>query len=373
MAGTLLAILMARRGFRVDLFEQHPDPRSGDGCLQLCSNLALGERARHALRVTGLLRQVDALSTPMRGRLIHDRAGNVTEQPYGYRAYETLYSVRRESLQQCLLFEAALHPEIRVHFGHRLRSVDWAGKVAEFTHNGDATVHRQPFDVLIGADGAKSAVARQHVPGADRMPCVAAYHEIVASPPPGGSETILHGLLGEARAGAGLCAKLDTHRASSLPFSAPKMERHEHSEQLFVPLGEARYVIAAACPGADGNPDLATLRGFLVTGMLIPLILFTIAVVGFIEGLVLGLLAALIQFVLKYSRTRNLDGTWNLLVIKAMDDPGGADANSPTASAAGLSGSIVTAAARRSSVHGTMRVSSVAGSPSSASCSIRRH
>ena len=37
--------------------------------------------------------------------------------------------------------------------------------------------------------------------------------------------------------------------------------------------------------------------------LVIPLILFTIAVVGFIEGLVLGLLAALIQFVLKYSRT----------------------------------------------------------------------
>lgn len=37
--------------------------------------------------------------------------------------------------------------------------------------------------------------------------------------------------------------------------------------------------------------------------LLIPLILVTIAAVGFIEGLFLGLLAALIQFVLKYSRT----------------------------------------------------------------------
>ena len=116
MAGTLLAILMARRGFRVDLFEQHPDPRSGDGCLQLCSNLALGERARYALRITGLLRQVEALSTQMRGRLIHDRAGNVTEQPYGYREYETLHSVRRESLQLCLLYEAEKTDCIRVHF-----------------------------------------------------------------------------------------------------------------------------------------------------------------------------------------------------------------------------------------------------------------
>jgi geranylgeranyl reductase len=38
---------------------------------------------------------------------------------------------------------------------------------------------------VIGADGARSAVARQCIPGADRMPFVAAYHEIVASPAQG--------------------------------------------------------------------------------------------------------------------------------------------------------------------------------------------
>ena len=37
---------------------------------------------------------------------------------------------------------------------------------------------------LIGADGALSAVARQCLPGADRLPYVFAYHEIVRSPPP---------------------------------------------------------------------------------------------------------------------------------------------------------------------------------------------
>ena len=38
---------------------------------------------------------------------------------------------------------------------------------------------------LIGADGALSAVARQCLPGADRLPYVFAYHEIVRSPRPG--------------------------------------------------------------------------------------------------------------------------------------------------------------------------------------------
>jgi geranylgeranyl diphosphate/geranylgeranyl-bacteriochlorophyllide a reductase len=35
---------------------------------------------------------------------------------------------------------------------------------------------------VIGADGARSAVARQTLKGADRVPCVFAYHEIVKSP-----------------------------------------------------------------------------------------------------------------------------------------------------------------------------------------------
>ena len=30
MAGSLLAILLARRGYTVDLFERHPDPHSGE-------------------------------------------------------------------------------------------------------------------------------------------------------------------------------------------------------------------------------------------------------------------------------------------------------------------------------------------------------
>lgn len=38
---------------------------------------------------------------------------------------------------------------------------------------------------VVGADGARSAIARQCVAGADRMPYVAAYHEIIRRPDPG--------------------------------------------------------------------------------------------------------------------------------------------------------------------------------------------
>ena len=51
---------------------------------------------------------------------------------------------------------------------------------------GDGSVSEQTIRcrALIGADGALSAVARQCLPGADRLPYVFAYHEIVRSPPP---------------------------------------------------------------------------------------------------------------------------------------------------------------------------------------------
>ena len=42
--------------------------------------------------------------------------------------------------------------------------------------------------VVIGADGARSAVARQSVRGAERVPCVFAYHEIIRSPAAGAAD-----------------------------------------------------------------------------------------------------------------------------------------------------------------------------------------
>ena len=41
--------------------------------------------------------------------------------------------------------------------------------------------------LVVGADGARSQVAKQEVPGGDKVRCVFAYHEIVRSPPNGGS------------------------------------------------------------------------------------------------------------------------------------------------------------------------------------------
>jgi 2-polyprenyl-6-methoxyphenol hydroxylase-like FAD-dependent oxidoreductase len=57
--------------------------------------------------------------------------------------------------------------------------------VVEFRPKGapeDAPAERVRARCVIGADGARSQVGKQAVPGADRVKCVFAYHEIIASP-----------------------------------------------------------------------------------------------------------------------------------------------------------------------------------------------
>ena len=49
----------------------------------------------------------------------------------------------------------------------------------------DSEEHRVTARIIIGADGARSEVARQTIPEAHSIPFVAAYHEIVSSPPEG--------------------------------------------------------------------------------------------------------------------------------------------------------------------------------------------
>ncbi|MEL7447316.1 MAG: geranylgeranyl diphosphate reductase [Pseudomonadota bacterium] len=43
-------------------------------------------------------------------------------------------------------------------------------------------IERVRAKLVVGADGARSAVAKQSLPGAERVPCVFAYHEIIKAP-----------------------------------------------------------------------------------------------------------------------------------------------------------------------------------------------
>ena len=155
MSGTLLGILLARRGIDCEIYESGPDPCDAPPSPWAPATLALGERGRHALRAAGLEDTVGELVTAMRGRMIHDRHGQTTLQPYGALPYEKLYSIPRQPLVRCLIDAADAAGRVRIEFGQRLSHVDWAGHRLRFEDG-----EERPYGVLVGADGPASAVRR---------------------------------------------------------------------------------------------------------------------------------------------------------------------------------------------------------------------
>ena len=155
LAGSLMSIFLARRGYSVTLYEKRPDMRRESLPAGRSINLALANRGLRALRAVGLEDRVRELLVTMRGRMVHDAQGNTELQPYGQRPWEVIYSVSRPGLNALLLDEAeAVGVEMR--FRHPCTSVALDRDMLVFRDElSDRTVE-QPLTPCIAADGAGS-------------------------------------------------------------------------------------------------------------------------------------------------------------------------------------------------------------------------
>ncbi|MBS0612423.1 MAG: FAD-dependent monooxygenase [Proteobacteria bacterium] len=164
-AGSLLALLLRRRGFEVRLYERRADPRGQPFDSGRSINLAMAKRGIHALRHAGVIEHLRDTLIPMRGRMIHDRAGATSFQPYGSRPEEVIYSISRHRLNALLIDVAIRQYGARVEFECEVRGCDAGQHRLELGAPGAA---RAPcsqcaarwvdYEVLIAADGAGSAV-----------------------------------------------------------------------------------------------------------------------------------------------------------------------------------------------------------------------
>ena len=82
LAGPLLAILLAKRGYSVDLFEKRADLRLERVSTGRSINLALSHRGIEALKSASVFEMVEPLLIPMKGRMIHQKNGELDFQPY---------------------------------------------------------------------------------------------------------------------------------------------------------------------------------------------------------------------------------------------------------------------------------------------------
>jgi len=190
LAGGLLAAYLGRRGYDVDLYERRADPREGNIVGGRSINLALSTRGIHALEQLGIADEVLRHAIPMRGRMIHDKSGDLHFAPYDVDPTKCINSIGRAALNTTVIEAAQRYSNVRVHFNHRCTDADLDTPTVELeTENGQLTAQG---DAVIGLDGAFSAVRQsmQRRMGTfqyDESYLAHGYKELTIPPGPDGS------------------------------------------------------------------------------------------------------------------------------------------------------------------------------------------
>ena len=190
LAGGLLAAYLGRRGCDVDLYERRADPREGNIVGGRSINLALSTRGIHALEQLGIADEVLRHAIPMRGRMIHDKSGDLHFAPYDVDPTKWINSIGRAALNTTVIEAAQRYSNVRVHFNHRCTDADLDTPTVELeTENGQLTAQG---DAVIGLDGAFSAVRQsmQRKMGTfqyDESYLAHGYKELTIPPGPDGS------------------------------------------------------------------------------------------------------------------------------------------------------------------------------------------
>uniref|UniRef100_A0AAY4EJ60 Kynurenine 3-monooxygenase n=1 Tax=Denticeps clupeoides TaxID=299321 RepID=A0AAY4EJ60_9TELE len=139
LVGSLQACFMAQRGFQVELFESREDIRRAKTVRGRSINLALSHRGRQALKHVGMEDTIVSRGIPMIARMIHSLSGKRSPIPYG-RKGQYILSVDRANLNKELL----------------------TGTVQPHGFNNpDGSKEELKADLIVGCDGAFSAVRKQ--------------------------------------------------------------------------------------------------------------------------------------------------------------------------------------------------------------------
>jgi kynurenine 3-monooxygenase len=158
LGGALLAVLLAKRGFAVSLYDRRPDPRHVHAERGRSINLALATRGMRALERAGVMEAVRPLLIEMRGRMIHERTGEPKLLSYGWKPNEVIYSVGRAALTRLLVEAAATHRNVSLHFNQACLGVSATENVAHFRDEETDESFDAPLTPTIGTDGAGSVL-----------------------------------------------------------------------------------------------------------------------------------------------------------------------------------------------------------------------
>ena len=123
-------------------------------------NLSLSARGIHALSEVGLDGKIKSDLIAMPGRMLHRMSGELQYQPYGKNQGDVHYSVSRGVLNRLLLNTAEATGKVSLFFNEQCTELNLAKNRMSFRNTTDGSMRSIDFEVVIGTDGAGSAVCR---------------------------------------------------------------------------------------------------------------------------------------------------------------------------------------------------------------------
>lgn len=157
LVGSLLTVMMAKRGYQVEVYERRPDIREAELSAGKSINLAISDRGWRAVELVGITEPIREIAIPMYGRKMHAVSGEITDQPYGLEG-QAIYSISRGGLNARMLDIAESVGDVKLHFNERCVEVDFDQNlvVVQNEVTGKKTIVQN--DLVFATDGAFSAV-----------------------------------------------------------------------------------------------------------------------------------------------------------------------------------------------------------------------
>ncbi len=156
LVGSLLSIFLAKKGYKINIYERRADMRKTAMSAGRSINLALSDRGWRALEAVGIASEIKKIAIPMYGRYIHNKDGSTAQQPYG-KDNQAIYSVSRADINMKLMDLAEKQANVTFYFEKKCTAINRKNLEASFEDTLTSKTTTVTSDLLFGADGAFAA------------------------------------------------------------------------------------------------------------------------------------------------------------------------------------------------------------------------
>lgn len=159
LAGCVMAMTLAKKGYKVTIYEVKPDPRKIKVNGGRSYNLQLYPRGIDALKKLGIWDETFPLvADAVEGYMNHAHNGRTMHTKLNASRGEYFYQIHREALSLLLLNKAATYQNIAIHFNSHCVFLDRKNTIVKIIETKTKKITKKKANVIIGADGVNSII-----------------------------------------------------------------------------------------------------------------------------------------------------------------------------------------------------------------------